>query len=115
MINSKFKWIYLTFVSSSSNSLLQEEKLQSNLNVIELHCKNWILNEKKQSNVSPAEKYGQEQAWLQPYKAPCIVESGSYAITIVQSPNAFFNNFQEFRKKQSDGQTYNKEIRYRKF
>ena len=31
-----------------------------------------------------------KQGWLQPYKAPCIVESGSCAITTVLSLNAFF-------------------------
>ena len=30
-----------------------------------------------------------QQAWLQPYKAPCIVESGLCAITTVQSLNTF--------------------------
>ena len=58
--------------------------------------------------------FGLQQAWLQPYKAPCIVESGSYAITIAQSTNAVLTFCQEFSKKQSDGQTY-KKIRYRKF
>ena len=42
-----------------------------------------------------------KQEWLQPYKAPCIVESGSFAITTVQSPNAFWTFFQEFSKKNS--------------
>ena len=27
-----------------------------------------------------------EQAWLWPYKAPCIVESGSYGFTTVRCP-----------------------------
>ena len=58
-------------------------------------------------------KIEQKQVWLQPYKAPCIVESGSYAITTVQSPNAaFLTFFQKFSKKQFDGQTYKKKIRY---
>ena len=38
-------------------------------------------------------KIEQKQVWLQPYKAPCIVESGLYAITTVQSPNAFLTFF----------------------
>ena len=58
---------------------------------------------------------GFKQAWLQPYKAPCIVESGSYAITTVKSPNDFLTFFPEFRKKESDGQTYKTKIRYGKF
>ena len=51
-----------------------------------------------------------KQAWLQPYKAPCIVESGSYAITTVKSPYDFLTFFPEFRKKESDGQTYKTKI-----
>ena len=39
-----------------------------------------------------------KKVWLQPYKAPCKIESGSYAITTVQSPNAFLDFFQEFSK-----------------
>ena len=44
-------------------------------------------------------KIEQKQVWLQPYKAPCIFKSGLYAITTVQSPNAFLTSFHEFSKK----------------
>ena len=40
----------------------------------------------------------EKQGWLQPYKAPCIVESGSCAITTVLSPNAFFHFFKNLLK-----------------
>ena len=43
--------------------------------------------------------FGLQQAWLQPYKAPCIVESGSYAITTVKSPYDFLTFFQNFERK----------------
>ena len=42
-----------------------------------------------------------KHAWLQPYKAPFLVHSGSYAITTVQSPNAFLTFLKYFSKKLS--------------